>query len=97
MPRPRATAPKIGKKAAAVAVLEVSSVSARLTTTPNSSRPHGISLAADHCSRAVCEASSIWPIFARWAWSEMCSTFFFRMSRAAASERSGVHSNEKLR
>lgn len=43
------------------------------------------------------EASSIWPIFARWAWSEMCSTFFLRMSRAAASERIGVQISENDR
>ena len=36
-------------------------------------------------------------VFARWAWSEMCSTFFLRMSRAAASERIGVQISENDR
>jgi hypothetical protein len=39
---------------------------------------------------AVWEASSIWPILALWVASEMYSTFFFLMSRAAMSERRGV-------
>lgn len=46
---------------------------------------------------AVWEASSICPILASWAWSEMCSTFFLRMSRAAWSERIGVQMREKDR